>query len=779
MKGHFRTLIALMILLFTQLMQPDFFLSHVLAASPDPSPTIHLIGTEQVIVVDGDLIEPGWQHSVWVRDFVECMPGDMLRPDVETEVAVTYDDKYLYVGFISHDDPSRIRATRCERDMLEDNQDMVQVFIDTYGNSEWGYVLCVNPYGVQMDALYSVRGEVDRNQSELDVSYDLVWKSAAVITEDGYQVEIAIPFASLRFPSVTDHSWRMDFARHCYRESHYKYVWAAYNRSEPCQICQWRRVTGLVHRSQSASFELIPSLLGTQSGNIEGNGTDESPYRLYNDDPSAEASVLARYIPSSNVTIETAVNPDFSQIEADADQIDVNSHTALFYPEQRPFFQEGADLFQTPFQIFYSRSINDPELAARLTARLSRSSVAVISARDEHSPFILPFEEGSACLLGGKSFSNIIRLKQTVGAHSHIGGLATDRRYDDGGSGTIISADGKVQLSPNIQFDWQLVGSRTEEPTDTVLRQQLDELIDAERIPRLIDNDSYTSTFDGESYWGHAIHTALNQSWRHARIDLAYDEASPAYRPDLGYQTYNNVREVSLWASYTFEFERGLLQEIMPWIYTGNIWNHDRGEQKDRYIFVTLRTKLRAAQTKLITQIARSAETYHGTYYGNILGFNGQLTMTPVGFLQFRFDVNFHRCIARLHYVADKRQYYSTNMTFRPTDRTSLELSYQYRQARVQDTDQMLYKGFLARAKLNHQFTGRMALRLVVQRNDFSGTWDLQPLLTYQINPFSELYLGSSYGYDELTCPEVDGETQQTRLASRQFYVKLKHLFEL
>ena len=116
---------------------------------------------------------------------------------------ITYDNENLYVAFDCHDDPADIRATMCQRDQFY-GDDAVCLLIDTYGDAAWAYEFFVNPYGVQKDYLWSSIGGEDRG-------YDLIWESAAQITETGYQVEMAIPFASLRFPNKDVQSWKMDF----------------------------------------------------------------------------------------------------------------------------------------------------------------------------------------------------------------------------------------------------------------------------------------------------------------------------------------------------------------------------------------------------------------------------------------------------------------------------------------------------------------------------------------------------------------------------------------
>ena len=162
-------------------------------------------------------------------------------------------------------------------------------------------------------------------------------------------------------------------------------------------------------------------------------------------------------VSTSDLTADLSINPDFSQIEADVAQIDANTTFALFFPERRPFFMEGSDLFNTEIQTVYTRSINDPIVANKMTGRFGKTNVAYIGARDNTSPLFMPFEESSEVIQNvGKSFSNILRVKHNFEDNSYIGGLVTDRRLDEGGGGTTVALDATwrflTQYLINAQF---------------------------------------------------------------------------------------------------------------------------------------------------------------------------------------------------------------------------------------------------------------------------------------------------------------------------------------
>jgi hypothetical protein len=324
-------------------------------STPVYHPTLEISKTQAPIEIDGDLNDPGWRGAAKADNFAEHNPGDQTKPPVNTEAFITYDDTKLYVSFICYDDPATVRASMTERDRMF-SDDNICFLLDTYGDATWAYEFNVNPYGIQGDLIWSaVMGE--------DSRYDLIWESAAQITDSGWQLEMAIPFSSLRFPNTDEQVWRMDFWRNHPREVRRQYSWAAYDRDDPCWPCKWGTVTGIKNVTPGKGVELIPSVVAYQSGSLDGNGTSGSPFDFVNDDGDGEISLNAKYAITSGVTAEATYNPDFSQIEGDQSQIDVNTNFALFYDERRPFFQEGDDLFRTHFDAVYTRSINDPEFA--------------------------------------------------------------------------------------------------------------------------------------------------------------------------------------------------------------------------------------------------------------------------------------------------------------------------------------------------------------------------------------------------------------------------------
>ena len=418
MRAIVTVLLALSSCIFTQTIIEGF--------RPQPLPsatTSRLTGT---ITLDGNLGLEEWKDATRISGFSETFPGDQTEPPIQSEAYVTYDDEHFYVAFRIKDDPDQIRYSLRDRDQIWQD-DYAGVLLDTYGDGGWAYFIAANPLGIQGDTRISGSGGED-------VSYDLIYKSKGKVTNDGYTIEMMIPFRSLRFPDKSDQQWRINFWITHPRDSRRTYSWAAIDRDKPCWICQWGSLSGINDVESSGNLEVLPALVSSQAGQLADS--DDPGSNFDNGDVETDLSLNIKYGFSSNLTADLAINPDFSQVEADAARIDVNSTFALFFPERRPFFQEGSDLFGTNVRTFYTRTINNPQGAARLTGRWGRTSIAYIGARDRDTPVIIPFEEQSEFIQAGKSVSNILRVKRTLLENSHVGLMATDRRLDDGGSNT-------------------------------------------------------------------------------------------------------------------------------------------------------------------------------------------------------------------------------------------------------------------------------------------------------------------------------------------------------
>ncbi len=704
------------------------------------------------IRIDGDLSDVGWEGAARTTDFLEFQPRENARPPVETEVLLTYDDTHLYLAFIAKDhEPGQIRATLQQRDQIW-NDDFVGIIVDPHSDAALGYMLFANPLGVQGDIQVTPQGE--------DPSIDVVFQTAGRITAEGYMVEMAIPFSSLRFPNREVQSWRMSLVRNYPRSSRHLLSWAPFSQNNPCMLCQLGRLEGIEGIRAGGTLEVLPALVASQAGWLQ-NGSD--PHSFENGRISAAPSLGMKYVFQSGWMAEATLNPDFSQVESDAAQVDVNTTFALFYPERRPFFQEGMDLYETRMNVFYSRSINAPQVAARASGRLGRTSFGFIGARDEHTPFILPFEERSAIFQAGPSITNIFRVRHNVYGDSHVGGLVTDRRMDGGGSGTTASVDGRFRFGEVYRFSAHLVGSYTQEPSDSALSAGIPDLTFG------YGDKQYTSSFDGESFAGWAAAFQLARNARTWSWNVNYSEASPTYRADAGFQTRNDFRRVTGWTGVTFYPHRYGIERIDPNIGGGSGWNF-QGDGKEAWLSPGLNMML-PYQTHFGFQANFRQEMFRGIEFDGLQRYSLFLNSNFSDAATLGFHVGTGRTVARMLETPEIGRELDASVwsTLKPFQRLVIEPSLTYAELSRLDGEE-IYSGYIARTRFNVQFNRELQFRMVVQYNDFAGRLALEPLVVYQLNPFSMFYIGSTYGSREFDGLGFMG-------TDRQYFAKFQYLF--
>jgi len=733
--------------------------------APNWKPTMAIPRCDGAIRVDGDLDDTAWRTAARATGFAEVDPGDQVKPRVESEAWVTYDTQNLYVALLAHDDPSTIRASVCERDNIF-SDDYFGLMFDTYGDLNWGYEIFVNPLGIQGD----LRVFADGNE---DISFDVVFDSIGKITERGYQVELAIPFASLRFPARNDHAWRLNFWRDQQRDLRRRYAWAAVDRDNDCWMCSWGTVTGITGVEPASNFDIIPTAIGFQSGARVDPGNPSSSFA--NDDADGELSLNVRYGVTSSASAEASINPDFSQVESDAEEIDVNSPFALFFPERRPFFQEGSNLYETWISAIYTRTINDPNAAGKFTGQFGNTSVLYLGGQDAHASLVVPSEERSFFLEAGEAFSNIARVQQAYGEASYVGGLFTDRRLTGrlDGSGTTFGIDGRHRLNDQWRIEYQLIGSHTTEPTDTAWTSGLNDVH---------FDDEHTVGFDGESFSGHAGYASLefgDRVWSHG---VDYWEYSPTFRTDNGFTTRTGYRTVAINDGVFFRPNRAFLVSWGANLDIGRDWNYETHAIEDGWIRPNVNFTF-PHQTYVDVTGLWSGERFRGEFFGGIRTVAMEIGTRPAEGTQLGAFVRFGRLIARNvddPFLGDGL-ITEAWASFRPMSRLTIEPTWEYQEIGRPEEGGKLFAGYVLRNRFNLQFTRELVLRLVAQYDGFDDRFEVDPLLTYRVNPFTVFYLGATSDYDQLQreSGSSDGTEDDWELTRRQFFAKVQYLFRL
>jgi len=412
------------------------------------SPTVTIPRVEETVEVDGRLDEAVWSRAARLGGFSQYRPVDGRPAEQPTEVLVWYSPSALHFGIVAHDDdPSSLRATLADRDNL-DQEDTVTIFLDTFSDQRRAFFFTVNALGVQQDGVQSegsFNAGMIRGGPQADKNPDYLFDSKGHVTGEGYVVEVRIPFKSLRYPGNGPQRWGLNVLRKVQRTG-YEDTWTDVRRANSSFLAQSGGIDGLHDMKRGIVTEIQPFVTTAINGaeGADGGFTRESA--------DVEPGVNLR-LASTNLSFDFTVNPDFSQVESDAAQVTVNERFALFYPEKRPFFLEGIELFTTPNQLVYTRQIANPIGGAKLSGKMGPLNVAYLAAKEKDES-------------GGALF-NIARVRGDLGAGSTVGVTVTDKSEPGSAFSRVLAADTRLLFRRMYFVQLQGGGSWTGDGTDT------------------------------------------------------------------------------------------------------------------------------------------------------------------------------------------------------------------------------------------------------------------------------------------------------------------------
>ena len=451
--------------------------------------------------IDGKLDEEVWSKAAVFSDFIQIQPGDNIAPSRKTIAYAGYDEKYLYIAFHAFEDPSSIRATIAKRDDVF-GDDNVRVTLDTFNDQRRAYVFFFNPFGIQADAVMTDGGQ----QNGPDFSVDIVMESKGVILEDGYSVEVKIPFKSLRYANEKGQHWGFNVGRRIPQLNNENDSWMPIAR-DISSLRQIGKITGMSEIKTERNLEIVPSVTLSESGERIDDISQPLGSRLINRPVEHDIGVSIKYQITPNVTLDAAINPDFAEVEADAPVVRANERFPIFFPEKRPFFLEGIDYFRTGLQVVNTRNIADPDVAIKLTGKTGRNTFGLLSAIDRFP--------GTKT----KAYVGILRLKRDFGVQSNIGVIATTYHFGSRRHNNLAGVDGKFQLNPQTAIDFQVVGTNSN-------RNYFNPDINASKY----------RTGNGMAYQVNYDYTGKNRGYR-----FGINGKSKDYRADLGFTRRTNT----------------------------------------------------------------------------------------------------------------------------------------------------------------------------------------------------------------------------------------------
>ena len=696
-------------------------------------------------VLDGQLDDPVWRDAVLINEFVQSRPVDGAPATEETEVRVAYDSGHLYFAFYArYSDPALIRANRSDRDQTRAD-DRIAVYFDPFLDQQRAYMLSVNAYGVQADAIVTAggggggggRGGGGRGRGREDRSWDALFESKGGLVDDGWIVEMAVPFKSLRYPARAEgetHQWGFQIIRTIPSKDE-EVVWAPVSRDVQGFLTQMGVVSGMAGVSTSRNLEFLPTLTAVQFG------SRDSDTGVYTDDRvDSDAGLSVKYGVTSNLTLDFTYNPDFSQIEADRPRITANQRFPIFFEERRPFFLEGRQIFNTEINVVHTRTIVDPRHGAKLTGKIGRTTVGVLFANDEAAGLR---DDLSDPAFGRSANVAIGRVRYDMYSESFLGAIVTDREFMDSHS-RLAGVDGRFRLGQNHRFSFMAVTSSSR------------------------DEEGVRSS-------GPAFRATVNRSGRRLSYGIQHESLAPGFETDLGFIRRNDVSRSSVNTSYRFWPQNALISWGPRVRY---LRNHDHdGVLQNEEVETGVEFNF-ANNIGVRGDIERGLERYLDIDFNKTrYGVSGNISSSR--FVSVFFNYNWGDAI---RFVDDPFLGRSSDgfvsVTLRPSARFQTNLTTNLRRFTRLDTGDEEFDVRIYRARTTYQFSDRLLVRNITEYDTWNGTVGANLLFTYRINAGTVAFIG----YDHRLQREVNFndelfDSRDFTRTGRSFFMKLSYLF--
>ena len=733
--------------------------------TPRERPTVVIERTGNPPRIDGRLDDSAWETATYVSDFIQIAPVEGAPGTEETEVWMAYDNDHLYFAFYAHyTRPEVMRINRADREEIR-GDDRMSVLFDPFMDQQRAYQFEVNGYGVQADSLVNADGSTGFSRSSGsssasrgsgprrsgsgmsqsgqfgirgDDSWNALFDTGGQVVADGWTAEMRIPFKSLRYPSRAggeEHRWGFQITR-VIRDKSEAQSWSPISRGVAGQLTQFGVLEGLSDMSRSRNLEFLPELTGFRLGSLD---TDTGAFNR--GDPKGELGMGVKYGITPNLTADITFNPDFSQIESDRPQIETNQRFALFYPEQRPFFLEGQEIFQTatPLTLVHTRTIIDPRFGGKLTGKVGNSTLGVVVADDQAAGFL---DDTTHPQYGGTAQTVLGRARYDFYAESYLGAIATAREFGTDHN-RVAGVDGRFRLGRTHRISFLAAGSETR-----------DEALG--------------------SLAGNALEADFSKQGRNLSYNVAYSSIDPGFHTGTGFLPRVDLQQTSGTVSYRWWPESNLMT-WGPSVTYLRLYDHGgvlQDEQLQGMASFSFRNNM-----AITGMVNRDLERY------------GQIDFRKTGY--GFFGVMSARILSiyggynwgdGILYADDPYLGRSTignvNFRFQPTSRLRTEFN-MVSSDFVNPLDGAgIFHVKIFRTRSTYQFTDRLLVRHIAEHNTQSVTVGNNVLFTYRINAGTVLFLGYDDRFqrgtriDSLLFPFT--ALQRT---NRAFFGKLSYLF--
>jgi hypothetical protein len=691
-----------------------------------------------------------------VTDFRQFDPGDGNPVSQGTVAYLAYDDSKLYVVFVCHDDPSKVRARIAKRKGIKEGiDDAVVLYLDTFHDSKHAYLFAVNPLGVQLDGMIT-EGQAD------DTLFEAVWESEGQLTPDGYVVRMAIPFRSLRFPKADVQTWGIALGRWIPRTNEQAY-WPLISKRVRGFVPQFGELQGLHDISSGLNLQVNPYAVSS------GERFLDQGVPTYRTTSENRVGGDAKLTVHNALTFDATLNPDFSQVESDDPQATANNRFATQYPEKRPFFLENSGYFLTPVQLFYSRQIQDPGGGVRLTGKDGPWAIGLIGMNDRAPSELAPGDP----LFGRQAGLGVIRLQRELSKESTIGMFISDRELASSYS-RMQSFDSRIAFGRNWAFTGQMMQSDVRDLT-------------------------------GVRQTGPGYYALIEYVDRHITYAGDYLDLADGFQVPLGFVKRVGIRETNQALKYRFR-PNGFLAKYGPELRVVYDYDHQNVLQ-GRKIEPMMKFEFRRET------IAELRELFEWELFQG-LPFQSRRTIAKLdtqwfpwlgvsSSIEWGTDVN-HDPVDGLDPFLGNLVNAGLLFTIRPTSQLRFEPTILYERMTTLPgahpagvtAPTRVFTDWQLRGKVNYQFTRVASLRVIVDYEsltrdaglsslDHLVRWAPDVLFTWLITPGTATYIGYTDSYENLAY-QIQGsgaiglgrDNHPTLSMGRQGFVKVSYLIQ-
>jgi hypothetical protein len=688
-------------------------------------------------VIDGVLDDAAWQECPSVTNFKTFAP-DFGRDGSEKTIGyMAYDSENIYFAFRCFDrEPDKIKSVVSSRDNVG-SDDWVCINLDSFNDQQSLYAFYVNPAGIQMDSRYAAGRE--------DFSVDVVWYSAGQMTPEGYTVEIQIPLRSIRYSATNPVQMSIFFERYITRFSEH----SSYPELDPAKGMNFlTQMTTLLYPDVEhfSLFEILPALTYSQKYKLDAG-------RLVIDERKGDVSLTTKYGLTSDLILDGTYNPDFSQVEADAGQVDVNLRYALYYPEKRPFFLEGSDIYNVSatqmsaidpvVYVVHTRMMVNPLVGVKLSGKIdANTTIASLYVLDEIPP-------DQRAQFGDYAHFPILRYKRSLTEDSYLGAIYTGREMKSHYN-RVLGLDGMLRLTPASLLAFNGLYSATK--LDATSRQ----------AP------------------GHSIGVGYSYGTRDLDCELSVNDVSRDFLTESGYVTRNGILGFAGLLRPKFYPGSGVFQKVSVEAVSAQTKDRFSGLW-ETYNHLAVRPVFLGSMSGTILY-SYATEVFSGQRFRT-----GDLGVSVTGLLtkRVRTSLSFNRGDA-IYYSSSpyqgKGNRASATVIYQPTANIEANLSFVFSDFYRASTSEKIYEYPITRAKITYQMNRYLFFRGIAEYNKFRRRLLTDFLASFTYIPGTVAHAGYGSLYERMQWDNSRSSyvnSDQFLESQRGFFFKVSYLWRL